>query len=123
STDTAGVITKTVPIRIEKGLTRRVAAGRASAQKVEARLKSKGEAALLAALPTAEYRLSLLELADAGEINPDRVDFETALTEADEMVAALGKGQDPLASRRGDFRKAYRSEVDRTLQPYRIFVP
>ena len=28
-----------------------------------------------------------------------------------------------LAGRTGDFRRAYRSTVDKTLQPYRVFVP
>ena len=39
------------------------------------------------------------------------------------MLAAEREGRDPFAARRGDFRKAYRSKVDDTLQPYRIFVP
>ena len=30
---------------------------------------------------------------------------------------------DPFLTRRGDFKKAYRSRVDNSFQPYRIFVP
>ncbi|MEK6299295.1 MAG: prolyl oligopeptidase family serine peptidase [Acidobacteriota bacterium] len=39
------------------------------------------------------------------------------------MLDALSAGNDPLASRRGEFKKAYLSKADNTLQPYQIFVP
>ncbi len=35
----------------------------------------------------------------------------------------MDAGRDPFAHRRGDMRKAYRSDVDQTLQPYRLFLP
>jgi len=42
---------------------------------------------------------------------------------AEQLVEALCSGEDPFETRTGDMRMAYRSEVDGTLQPYRIFVP
>ena len=39
------------------------------------------------------------------------------------MLDDLEAKRDPFAARRGDFKKAYRSKVDNTLQPYRVFVP
>jgi predicted peptidase len=45
------------------------------------------------------------------------------LKEAGEILAELEAKRDPFARRRGDFKKAYRSQVDDTLQPYRVFVP
>jgi len=38
-------------------------------------------------------------------------------------LAELQQGRDPLAHKRGTFMKAYRSEIDDTLQPYSIYVP
>jgi len=42
---------------------------------------------------------------------------------AEELAAALLAGKNPLAARAGDLRLAYRSAVDNTLQPFRVFVP
>ncbi|HEV8484166.1 MAG TPA: prolyl oligopeptidase family serine peptidase, partial [Blastocatellia bacterium] len=87
------------------------------------KLKPGSQDALLAALPSADYRLSLSDLANEGTINFDRIDFRAELNDAGSMLKDLDAGRDPLAARRGDFKKAYRSKVDNTLQPYRIFVP
>jgi predicted esterase len=116
-------LTRTVPVRIEKDLVKQVDSVKGRLQKTAARLKAKGDASLLAALPSAEYRLALVDLVNSGDVNPDRVDFDAELTEARAILEGLGKDRDPLASRRGDFKKAYRSEADDTLQPYRVFVP
>jgi len=62
-------------------------------------------------------------MANAGEISFDRVDFAAEIKEANAILDALDASTDPFATRRGDYRKAYRSRVDNTLQPYRIFVP
>jgi predicted peptidase len=39
------------------------------------------------------------------------------------MLDSVERGRDPLAARRGEFKKAYLSKVDNTLQPYQLFVP
>jgi len=116
-------IVKYATVHIERGLATDFAAAKARAAKTEAALKAKRQDSLLAVLPTAEYRISLFELARAGEINVDRIDFRDALKEANAMLDALAAGNDPLAARRGEFKKAYLSKVDNTFQPYQIFVP
>jgi predicted esterase len=123
ATSTSAPLAKTVPVRIEKDLVKRVASVKGRLQKTAARLKTKGDPSLLAALPSAEYRLALVDLANSGEVSPERVDFTAELTEARTILDGLEKNQDPLAARRGDFKKAYRSDADDTLQPYRVFVP
>jgi poly(3-hydroxybutyrate) depolymerase len=40
-----------------------------------------------------------------------------------QLSVDLRAGRDPYASRRGPMRRAYRSEVDGSLQPYSIYVP
>jgi predicted esterase len=48
-----------------------------------------------------------------------RTNLETARAYADRLAA----GEDPWKGRTGAFTKAYRSEVDDTLQPYALYVP
>src|SRR5204863_2032806 len=86
-------------------------------------LKAKHQDALAAAVPSAAYRISLFELARAGEINFERIDFRDTLKEANSMLDALAASNDPFATRRGEFKKAYLSSLDNTLQPYQVFVP
>jgi pimeloyl-ACP methyl ester carboxylesterase len=76
-----------------------------------------------AAVNTAEYSLALYTLADRGEVNPHRARFQDEFAVANALLDAVDAGKDPFASRKGDMRKAYRSDVDQTLQPYRLFVP
>ena len=75
------------------------------------------------ATTTAEYALALYELADRGAANPHRYKLRDEMAAANAILDAVEAGHDPFANRRGDMRKAYRSEVDNTLQPYRLFVP
>ena len=75
------------------------------------------------AFSTAEYALALYERADAGDINPARYNLRNEFAAANTILDALEAGRDPFAARRGDLRKAYRSAVDNTLQPYRLFIP
>ncbi|HYL34953.1 MAG TPA: prolyl oligopeptidase family serine peptidase [Bryobacteraceae bacterium] len=75
------------------------------------------------ALTTAEYALALYERADKGEVNPARYNFHAEFSNATAIVDVVDQGRDPFAGKRGDFRKAYRSAVDNTLQPYRMFIP
>jgi predicted esterase len=116
-------IIKKATVHIERGLVSRIAAAKKREAKLAQKLRAKNRDALLAVLPSAEYRLSLSDLADAGSLNFDRLDLHAELKEALAILDGLDSGRDPLAARRGDFRKAYRSKVDNTLQPYRTFVP
>ena len=116
-------IMKYVTVHIERGLAKQFAEARARAMKIEASLEAKHQDGLVAAVPSAEYRILLFELARASEINFDRIDFREALKEASSMLDALGAGNDAFAARRGEFKKAYRSKVDNTLQPYQVFLP
>jgi predicted esterase len=116
-------IVKYATVHIERGLAADFAAAKARAAKIQESLKTKNRDGLVAAVPSADYRLSLFELARAGEINFDRMDFRAALKEATSMLDSLEAGNDPFAARRGEFKKAYRSKVDSTLQPYQVFVP
>jgi predicted esterase len=75
------------------------------------------------ALPSAEYALDFYERADHGEANPGAYRFHEEFARANEILDAIAGGADPFAGKHGDFRKAYRSAVDQTLQPYRILVP
>ena len=73
--------------------------------------------------PTAEYTAELYQRADRGEVNPHRYDFAQEFARAHQLLDAAAAGRDPLAGAKGDLRGAYRSAVDQTLQPYRVFVP
>lgn len=116
-------LTKTAVVHIERGIAAQAAAIKARASKTEASLKSKRQDALAYALPSAQYRIALFDLANAGETGFDRVDFQSEFKEASLILDALDAGRDPFAAQRGDFRKAYFSKVDHTLQPFRVFVP
>lgn len=119
----ADPIVRYTTVHIERGLAADFAAAKARAAKLQETLKAKHRDALLAALPSADYRISFFALAQAGEINFDRVDFRETLKEANSMLDALTAGNDPFAARRGEFKKAYLSKVDNTLQPYQVYVP
>lgn len=69
--------------------------------------------------PTAAYALELFDRADRGEILPFRIDFKKEFARANTLLDT----KNPFAGVKGDIRKAYRSPVDQTLQPYRLFVP
>ena len=73
--------------------------------------------------PTAAYALALYERADRGERSPFRIDYKKEFARANELLDARAAGKDPFAGKAGDLAKAYRSGVDQSLQPYRLFVP
>jgi pimeloyl-ACP methyl ester carboxylesterase len=105
--------TKTLPVHIE--------ALSADAQQLKEKLAKIKQSS--PALATAEYSLALYSNADSGEINPARYNVREEFSKATAIVDAVNAGRDPFAGKHGDLRKAYRSAVDNTLQPYRIFVP
>src|ERR1039458_1857441 len=74
-------------------------------------------------LATAEYALALFERTDSGDLNPARVNLREEFAAANVILDALEAGKDPFGGKRGDSRRAYRSAVDNTLQPYRLFIP
>jgi predicted esterase len=116
-------IVKMTTVHIERGLAAQVATLKQRAAKLEADFTAKQRSALLAALPSVRYRLSLYDLASAAEINFEQLDFQSEFKEAAAMLDTLAAGKDPFDGRKGDFRKAYLSKVDSTYQPYRVFVP
>jgi predicted esterase len=75
------------------------------------------------ALPSAAYALEFYERADRGDANPRDHHFGEEFARANQILDAIEAGTDPFAGTHGDFRKAYLSAVDHTLQPYRILVP
>lgn len=74
-------------------------------------------------LALAEYAEALYDRADSGEVNPARVNFRQEFAAANAILDDIEAGRQPFAGKQGDFRRAYRSAVDNSLQPYRIFIP
>jgi len=111
------VFTKIVPVHIER-LKR-------DAETLQSRL-ARATAKRAAALATVEYALRFYERADRGEEGLrrfGRYSFRDEFRAAGAILDDLDAGRDPFAGRHGDFHRAYRSAVDHTLQPYRLFVP
>ena len=73
--------------------------------------------------PNAEYALELYKKAEQGEANPQKTDFKKLFAEANDLLDQSASGANPFANRTGDMKRVYRSEVDQTLQPYRVYVP
>jgi predicted esterase len=79
-----------------------------------------------AALATAEYPLRFFERADRGEESWRRISrypFNEQFAAANAILDDLAAGRDPFGAKYGDFHRAYRSAVNQSLQPYRLFVP
>jgi predicted esterase len=55
--------------------------------------------------------------------DPDLSWIKRQTAEAEGLLAALGKGESPYASKTGIVRRAYRSPLDGRLQPYAVYVP
>ncbi|MBY0504201.1 MAG: prolyl oligopeptidase family serine peptidase [Bryobacteraceae bacterium] len=108
TTPNAAHLQKTVPITIAPVAT--------EAQKLAARLKKQP-------LPAAEYTLVLYDHAEHGRANPHRFDFAKEFAQANHLLDTAATGKDPFAGRQGELHQAYRSTVDNTLQPYRVYVP
>ncbi len=113
-------ITKTAVVHIIRGLAAQQKSLRLRSDKAASELSSKPE--LLRALAAVDYQLSIPQLVSAGQITGAR-DFKKEMATAANYLDQITKGQNPLRTMKGDFRWAYRSEVDKELQPYRVFVP
>jgi predicted esterase len=116
-------ILRPLTIRIARGLTAEAAALKTRASSVAAELKQRHQEDLLRALAAVEYAVSMLDLANAGQLGIERLDLKGELINAASLLDQLAKGESPLRSKRGDFRWAYRSMIDNELQPYRVYVP
>lgn len=78
---------------------------------------------LTASLAKIEYTIGMARRLDAGEIQPAGNSLRRAVSEAAGLLAEMVAGRNPLSTRRGDIHLAYRSAVDQSLQPYRLYVP
>jgi poly(3-hydroxybutyrate) depolymerase len=106
-----GVFVKRLPLTIDRLS--------ADVQRLRARL---AKAPRKDGIATAEYAMTLYERADSGDLNPTRVNFREEFARANTILDAIEAGKDPFA-KHGDSHRAYRSEVDDSLQPYRLFIP
>src|SRR5580765_5167093 len=120
-------IVRRVAVYIGRGTSSRAAEIKARIAKVKTNLERQQHSAplasLLAALPAAEFSASIPDLANAGAVSLDRFDPKAELDNAASLLDQMEAGTDPLAGKRGDFRWAYRSDVDGEIQPYRVFIP
>ncbi|MGH9761104.1 MAG: prolyl oligopeptidase family serine peptidase, partial [Blastocatellia bacterium] len=116
-------IAKDVDVHVEKGLFKRTLAAEAQANRLFSQLESVHKSELADSLQTILYHSELCRLADEQKISPVRVDCDSELKQSEEELKAVESGTDPFAGRHGDFRRAYLSKVDKSLQPYRVFVP
>ncbi|MBK8788702.1 MAG: prolyl oligopeptidase family serine peptidase [Holophagaceae bacterium] len=82
------------------------------------------KALALGSRSTLAFRLAEAEAALAG-LKPQETAgrLRAALEELDRDLGAAASGRDPVASRAGIQRRAYRSALDGTLQPYTLRVP
>lgn len=111
---------KDLDVRIERGLARRVQAARTVIGTLQGTVKTPQ---LQDALASAEYHIELYSLASSSEVNLSHIDFDKEVDAGTHELAELNLGHNPYQERRGDFRRAYLSPVDHTLQPYRVYVP
>ena len=114
------IIAKPSVLHIIRGLAAQQKSLRERAAKASNELSNKPE--MLRALAAVEYQLSIPDLVSAGQISGAR-DFKKEIAMAASYLDQITKGQNPLQALRGDYRWAYRSDVDKQLQPYRVFVP
>ena len=121
--DGAEPVVKTANVRIARGITKRSSEIAAGVKALSQELKAKGKDDLLRSLTPVQYASTMVELANKGEIQVDRSAFSDDLARASEMMSQLAKGENPVRTLRGDFRWAYISGVDNTVQPFRVFVP
>lgn len=112
-----GLGSKSAPVSVLNGVMAGVAKSRARI----ARLDSKKSPEIA----SAEGHLVKIELADRGELGDKitRIDCRFELAQANRLLADIEIGKDPFTKVYGDVQKSYRSSVDNTMQPYRLFIP
>lgn len=74
-------------------------------------------------LAVAEYKATLIDLVNSGQMSVVRTDLKAEIAEANELLDQISKGENPLKTKRGDIHWAYQSAVDNSFQPYRFYVP
>jgi predicted esterase len=108
---------KNAPVMILRDVMAGVAQTRARIAKLEPKKAPE--------LPSAEGHLDRIEAADRGEFGEGitKLDCNFELGQAKRLLADIVIGKDPFTKQFGDLQKSYRSSVDNTLQPYRLFIP
>jgi predicted esterase len=108
---------KNVAVRVLRDVMPGVAATRAHIAKLDPKKSPE--------LPSAEGHLARIESADRGDFGDriTKVDCNYELNQAKRLLADIVIGKDPFSRQYGDLQKSFRSSVDQTLQPYRLFVP
>lgn len=103
---------------------------RASAGELLQRLDAAAAAARATAPPSPASVLTMRFLLEEAEQQLQRTrPYETCavvrigLERSEAAVEALEAGTDPIAAQRGLFRRAFRSDLDGSLQPYAVLVP
>ncbi len=110
----------TIPIYAIGAFTGRVKTAQAQAAAIKVSSDAKVKA-MTEFVSTPEFwlqRLSVLNQS-AGEEPANPID---ELARAEAVLAALGKGENPLAAERGEVERAYRA-ADGQLVPYRLYIP
>jgi predicted esterase len=112
-----GLGAKNVPVRVLKDVMAGVAQTRERITKLDPKKAPE--------LASAEGHLVKIESADRGELGEriSKIDCMFELSQAKRLLADIVIGKDPFAKASGDIQKAYRSGVDNSIQPYRLFVP
>ena len=89
------------------------------------KLGSEGSPLRITSLPSAEMLLEDAERRwyDFGQAHRDWAFVKNNLEEARRSAEQLMAGKDPFAGKTGVFIKAYRSDLDASLQPYGLYVP
>lgn len=85
--------------------------------------KARGEYVAAARQRAHPLSARIAGLESMGRYSGEPFRLETDLPLAERLVGAVAAGNDPFAGLKGDLRLAYRSEVDGSLQPYRVYVP
>ena len=116
-------ITKSTPIQIARGVMTAANDVRRKLLMTGAALSANNKADGLRWMAAPEYAVTMIDLANKGAINVNQLDMKGELANAASLLDQLAKGENPLQSKRGDFHWAYRSTVDKELQPYRVYVP
>jgi predicted esterase len=115
--DFEGLGSKAAPVSVLNGVMAGVAKSRARIAKLDPKKSPE--------LASAEGHLVKIELADRGELGDKitRIDCKFELAQANRLLADIEIGKDPFTKVYGDLQKSYRSSVDNTMQPYRLFIP
>ncbi len=111
------IATKMAPVVVLRGVMTGVADTKSLAAKLDPKKAPE--------LASAEGHLARIDAADKGQFGDriSRVDCNFELQQAKRLLADIVIGKDPFSKQYGDLQKSYRSAVDNTLQPYRLFVP